>query len=117
MDHARVAEPSTRITLVGLSGPATGQRFRMSPQSVKIGRDAGECQIVLADGSGKISKVHCVVGVDSTGARLFLEDQHSTNGTFLGSGERLLPGQRMHLISNATFYLSTPAVMFQVIAE
>lgn len=106
-----------RITLVGVSGPAAGERFRVTQQIVRMGRDASACQIVLTDGSGNISKVHCLVGVDSTGLRIFLEDNHSTNGTFLGSGERLLPGQRAHLASNSTFYLSTPAVMFQVIAE
>ena len=109
--------PATGISLLGVAGPAAGERFRMTPQTLRVGRDPALCQIVLPDGSGKISKVHCLVGVDSSGSRLFLEDNHSTNGTFLGSGERVLPGQRMHLLCNATFYLSTPAVMFQVIAE
>jgi len=118
MDPPAMPAPSSaKVTLLGLAGPAMGERFLMTAQPVRIGRDASSCQIVLPDGSGKISKIHCVVGVDSSGARLFLEDNHSTNGTFLGNGERLLPGQRVHLSSNATFYLSTPAVMFQVIAD
>jgi RsiW-degrading membrane proteinase PrsW (M82 family) len=109
--------PPAGISLMGLAGPAAGERFRMSPQTLKVGRDPATCQIVLPDGTGKISKVHCLVGIDPSGPGLFLEDNHSTNGTFLGSGERVLPGQRMRLACNATFYLSTPAVMFQVIAE
>jgi len=109
--------PTRHIALLGLSGSAAGSRFRMSPQPVRLGRDPSACHIVLSDLSGKISKVHCLVGVDSTGQQLFIEDNHSTNGTFLGSGRRLLPGERMHLTANATFYLSTPAAMFQVITE
>lgn len=106
-----------RIMLVGLCGPAAGEKFRITAQTVRLGRDAAACQIVLPDPSGSVSKVHCLVGVDTTSQQLVLEDNHSTNGTFLGTGERLAPGHRMHLSSNATFYLSTPAVMFQVIAE
>ncbi len=117
MDFVPQSIPVSRIRLLATSGPAAGQRFPMTAQPVRIGRDASACQIVLADGSGKISKVHCVVGLDSSGSHIFLEDQNSTNGTFLGNGQRLLPGQRMHLHSSATFYLGTPAVMFQVVSE
>jgi len=114
---APLPPPAARLMLVATNGPAMGQRFPMTSRPVSIGRDAKTCQIVLADGSGKISKEHCIVGLDSSGVRLFLEDNHSTNGTFLGNGQRVPPGQRVHLQSNATFYLGTPSVMFQVMAD
>jgi RsiW-degrading membrane proteinase PrsW (M82 family) len=106
-----------KMTLVGLSGPMAGERFKMSLEEIKLGRDPAKCQIVLADKSGKISRVHCSVRLDNNGVRLFLQDYRSTYGTFLGNGERLSPGQRVHLLPKATFYLGTPTVMFQVIPE
>jgi len=65
------------ITFV--SGPLTGQEFKIKPDGEFIGRDGGSSQIVLGD--PRISKRHLWIGVK--GGRVVITDQNSRNGTFV----------------------------------
>jgi len=65
------------ITFV--SGPLTGQEFKIKPDGEFIGRDGGSSQIVLGD--PRISKRHVWIGVK--GGRVVITDQNSRNGTFV----------------------------------
>lgn len=58
--------------------------------SIRVGRDA-ECELVIA--SGKVSRVHAIVSVDE--GILWVEDQQSTNGTFV-NGERVASRTRLN---------------------
>jgi hypothetical protein len=53
------------------------------------------------------------VRLTSTGA-ILLEDCSSENGTFLESGERVMPGSYKRLRPGLRFYLGTPAVTFEI---
>ena len=65
------------ITFV--SGPLSGQEFKIKADGEFIGRDGGSAQIVLGD--PRISKRHLWIGVKS--GRVVIADQNSRNGTFV----------------------------------
>jgi S1-C subfamily serine protease len=65
------------ITFV--SGPLSGQEFKIKPDGEFIGRDGGSSQIVLGD--PRISKRHLWIGVKA--GRVVITDQNSRNGTFV----------------------------------
>ena len=62
-----------------VSGPLTGQDFKVDAEGAFIGRDGGSSQIVIAD--PRISKRHVWIGVRN--GRVVIEDQNSRNGTFV----------------------------------
>jgi len=65
------------ITFV--SGPLSGQDFKIKQDGDFIGRDGGSSQIVIGD--PRISKRHLWIGVK--GGRVVIADQNSRNGTFV----------------------------------
>ena len=62
-----------------VSGPLSGQEFKVNSEGDFIGRDGGSSQIVIAD--PRISKRHVWIGVRN--GRVVIEDQNSRNGTFV----------------------------------
>ena len=66
-------------TIAFVSGPLSGQEFKINPDGDFIGRDGGSSQIVLGD--PRISKRHLWIGVK--GGRVVIADQNSRNGTFI----------------------------------
>jgi hypothetical protein len=62
-----------------VSGPLSGQQFKIKSDGDFIGRDGGSSQIVIGD--PRISKRHVWIGV--RGGRVVIEDQNSRNGTFV----------------------------------
>lgn len=65
------------ITFV--SGPLSGQEFKIKQDGDFIGRDGGSSQIVIGD--PRISKRHLWIGVKN--GRVIIADQNSRNGTFV----------------------------------
>lgn len=65
------------ITFV--SGPLSGQEFKIKQDGDFIGRDGGSSQIVIGD--PRISKRHLWIGVKN--GRVVIADQNSRNGTFV----------------------------------
>jgi len=62
-----------------VSGPLSGQQFKIKPEGDFIGRDGGSSQIVIGD--PRISKRHVWIGVRA--GSVVIEDQNSRNGTFV----------------------------------
>lgn len=62
-----------------VSGPLSGQEFKVKGEGDYIGRDGGSSQIVIAD--PRISKRHIWIGVKN--GRVVITDQNSRNGTFV----------------------------------
>jgi len=62
-----------------VSGPLSGQEFKVDAEGDFIGRDGGSSQIVISD--PRISKRHVWIGVKN--GRVVIEDQNSRNGTFV----------------------------------
>jgi ABC-type multidrug transport system ATPase subunit len=72
------APPAFR--LVATSGLLSGRTFSITPKGLTIGRDHGNCQVVLAD--DQVSRQHAWVGLDAAG-QVVIRDKNSANGTYV----------------------------------
>ncbi len=63
-------------------GPLKGRQLEISSAPLYIGRDGGQCQLILAD--DKASRVHARLLLLPDG-KLLIEDNNSTNGIFINS--------------------------------
>ena len=73
------AFPKSYGSIKFVSGPLSGQEFKVNVDGDFIGRDGGSSQIVIAD--PRISKRHVWIGVRN--GLVVIEDQNSRNGTFV----------------------------------
>ncbi len=79
-------------------GRLRGKKFMLSGMESQIGRwdaDGGtfpDIDLDADDPEAKVSRRHARITLSE--GQYFLEDQGSTNGTFVNRGKRLLPGQR-----------------------
>jgi V8-like Glu-specific endopeptidase len=73
------AFPKSWGSIKFVSGPLSGQEFKVKTDGDFIGRDGGSSQIVISD--PRISKRHIWIGVRN--GRVIIEDQNSRNGTFV----------------------------------
>jgi serine phosphatase RsbU (regulator of sigma subunit) len=83
--HARIPRPVTAVArdeighyLVLLEGDEPGRRVLLGPRPLSIGRDPAR-DVVLADPD--VSRLHAQISLIDD--RVIVEDQHSTNGTFI----------------------------------
>lgn len=100
--------------LLGLDGEHAGQSYRVLNRRLTFGRDPARCAILFPLEAGEISRVHCTLRYMEETRLFVLEDNGSSNGTFLASGERLKPGVRYELRSGERFFLSGGEHRFEV---
>ena len=107
-----VAAPAgaQKFFLYGISGLYAGKTIPLSAKTV-LGRNQTECNLVFPPDASGISRRHCTVTFD--GRDVWLMD-HSTNGTFLGNGDKLQPGSTARLAAGQRFYIGTPGTMFEL---
>jgi len=103
--------------LVGLDGEHAGFSYRVLNRRLTFGRDPSRCSILFPLEAGEISRVHCTLKYDEETRLFILEDNGSSNGTFLASGERLEPGVRYELKNGERFSLSGKLHWFEVADE
>lgn len=89
---AKLSQPSQPAqpepALRGVAGMYAGSVFKLKPdQTVVLGRDPKQAQIVFSQGADRISRRHCSVMFSSRLGQYQVVD-HSSNGTFV-SGSRL----------------------------
>lgn len=82
-----------------------------------LGRDQRIANLVFPPRADSISKRHCTIRWDVARKVFVLEDLGSTNGTFLASGERLIPGQPQDLRPGDRFYIGDLRNQFEVRME
>lgn len=102
-----------RPLLRGLTGYFAGQTMELTGDELVIGRDPARAQFVYAPEYEAISRKHCALRFDRHTAQFILEDFSST-GTFLETGEKLLPGSPRRIAPGSQFYLSDPGELFTV---
>jgi len=96
----------------GVSGMYGGADLPLQRnEELTFGRGAEFCHIVIADDTGKISRKHASVSMDSRTGDYVVTD-FSSNGTFLGNGTRLLPNTPTRLPPGTTIYLADPENCF-----
>lgn len=80
------------VGLVGVCGMWTdAEFFNNSKQAITIGRDAAQCNIVISENAGKVSRKHCTVRYDYS-ENMYIVTDFSSNGTFLDNGKKLNAG-------------------------
>lgn len=100
-------------SIVCLSGIFAGNCYSVG-DGIILGTDPTVCQVVLPASNSGISRLHCKITFDYRSRMFIVHDMGSTNGTFLGNGQRIFqgtpcavsPGTRIHLASaNTSFEL------------
>ncbi len=100
--------------LCGIEGEHAGSCFRILNRRLTIGRDPARCAILFPYEASDISRVHCTLKYREDSRLFILEDNGSSNGTFLINGERLKPGVQYELHSGERFSLSGEKHWFEV---
>lgn len=100
--------------LCGIEGEHAGSCFRILNRRLTIGRDPARCAILFPYEASDISRVHCTLKYREDSRLFILEDNDSSNGTFLMNGERLKPGIQYELHSGERFSLSGEKHWFEV---
>ncbi|MFC5532026.1 trypsin-like peptidase domain-containing protein [Cohnella yongneupensis] len=107
--EAQIKPPS----LFGITGEFAGNDFDLTGGPISIGRDPLQSQLVFTN-TPDVSRKHCTIQYDALNDQFILEDNGSSNGTYLQSGEKLVPGQFYALQRGERFYLTNPNVLFEV---
>jgi hypothetical protein len=107
---------ATRPVLRGITGQYAGSAFSLEGGST-LGRDPAAANLVFGGEASSVSKRHCSVRWDAGRGLFLLEDHGSTNGTFLASGERLIPNQPRELRPGERFYIGDLRNQFGVTLE
>ena len=93
-----------------LTGPMAGQIFPVGSEGLILGRDPC-CSLRLPGSADSVSRRHCAIRWQ--GGNLVLEDLQSSYGTYLTSGQRLVPNQPVTLTTGSRFYLGSRQYQFQ----
>jgi pSer/pThr/pTyr-binding forkhead associated (FHA) protein len=109
--------PAASLGLKILAGPFAGQEFDLTAAPVHIGRDPGQCQLVIPSSYPGISKLHCRASLSPQKDSVTIEDCGSSNGTYLDSGQPILSGSPSQLKLGDRFYLNDRDVMFEVCVD
>jgi hypothetical protein len=100
--------------LRGISGQYAGVSIPLETVPSTLGRDPRGVNLVFPQDADSVSKHHCTVRWDAARGVFVLLDLGSTNGTFLGSGERLTPGEPRDLRPGDRFYIGDLRNQFEV---
>ena len=103
--------------LRGIAGHFRDSVLELADEALTIGRDPQTCQLVFPATLTDVGRKHCLLRFDKKEQVFWLQDCNSTNGTFLQSGERLVPEQPKRLRPGDRFYLSDRATTFEVQLE
>jgi hypothetical protein len=104
----------TRPALRGVEGEYAGKSFSLEAGPSVLGRDQRSANLVFSSEADSISKRHCMVSWDAARKTFVLEDLGSTNGTFLATGERLMPGRPRDLPAGGRFFIGDLRNQFEV---
>jgi hypothetical protein len=104
----------SRPVLLGVSGTFAGNEIRLTTETISIGRDPQQCQLVFPKETIGVGRLHCAIRFDETRKAFILTDRNSTNGTFSGNGERLPAGSSIQISHGGRFYLASPGNQFEV---
>ena len=123
VNHVPPAQPSETpaatggTEVCGLSGPLKDVIVKISSEPVIFGRDPRTCKVLFPSNFVQISRIHCSLSYDSNSQQFVLEDLGSTTGTFLSTGERLTPHQKVFIYPGDSFYLGNNENLFEVWKE
>ena len=94
-----------------MNGPLQGQVYSITSEGLILGRDQC-CSLRLPGSAVGISRRHCRIRLQ--GGRPVLEDLQSSYGTYLATGQRLVPNTPVYLTNGSRFYLGDQRNQFQI---
>lgn len=97
--------------ITGMKGIMANRSFNING-SIVLGRNSQKCNVCFPVDSKGISGVHCQIRQVSGGYEIM--DLGSSNGTFLGSGQRLTPNVPVFIPDGTYFYLGSAEQLFQI---
>lgn len=103
--------PRRGAVITGVKGIMSNRDFPING-SVIIGRNSQKCNICFPVDTKGISGTHCQIRQASNGYEIV--DLGSSNGTFLGSGQRLTPDVPVIIPDGTYFYLGSAEQLFQI---
>lgn len=99
--------------IIGVEGTFKGASIRMQPgESIVVGRDPNQCHLVLE--SLKVSRKHCVINMDSSGAFISIKC-YSPNGLFFSDGRHIDSGETLKLTDTVRIILSNGEEVLEVV--
>lgn len=104
-------QSSGNAFIVGMKGIMANRTFNVDGVLV-IGRNGQKCNVVYPVDTKGISGVHCQVRQGVSGYEII--DCGSSNGTYLGNGQKLTPNVPVSLPSGTYFYLGSAEQLFQI---
>ncbi len=110
-------QPGTRARLRGLNGFYAGNAIDLENGAWVLGRDQRVANIVFPATTETVSKKHCTIWYDVARRVFVLEDNGSTNGTWLTSGECLAAGRPRDLRPGERFCVGDQTNLFEVAVE
>lgn len=97
--------------ITGMKGIMANRSFNING-SIVLGRNSQKCNVCFPVDSKGISGVHCQIRQASGGYEIL--DLGSSNGTFLGSGQKLTPNVPVFIPDGTYFYLGSAEQLFQI---
>jgi len=107
----------TKPAMRGLAGQYAGASIPVDARASVMGRDQTAVNLVFGPEADAVSKRHCSIRWDAARRVFVLEDLGSTNGTYLATGERLVPGQPRELRPGERFYIGDLRNQFELRME
>lgn len=111
MQPTMAVPPVQNAVITGMKGIMAGRQFNISG-SVIMGRNTQKCTVCFPVDAPGISGVHCEIRQNGSGYEII--DRGSSCGTFLGSGQKLVPDVPVRLPNGTYFYLGSPDQLFQI---
>lgn len=102
---------SQGAVITGMKGIMANRSFNVNG-SIVLGRNSQKCNVCFPVDSKGISGVHCQIRQVNDGYEI--TDLGSSNGTFLGSGQRLTPNVPVFIPDGTYFYLGSAEQLFQI---
>jgi len=101
-------------SIIGIAGMYKGVTFPLeSDEELIVGRDAMLAHIVITENAEKISRKHITVSFDSYD-NVYTVTDHSSNGTYLADGTRLVANIPVKLQRGTVIYLAKKENTFKL---
>lgn len=97
--------------ITGMKGIMANRTFTING-SITIGRNAQKCNVSYPVDAKGVSGVHCQIRQANGGYELI--DCGSSNGTYLGNGQKLIPNVPVFIPDGSYFYLGSAEQLFQI---
>lgn len=97
--------------ITGMKGIMANRTFTING-SITIGRNAQKCNVAYPVDAQGVSGVHCQIRQASGGYEII--DCGSSNGTYLGNGQKLAPNVPVLIPDGTFFYLGSAEQLFQI---